>query len=142
MIQRERNTAVLTQRDLKHNEAIVLSEAPKARLSDVHVTTRPGATKTRTFEQNQQISELIHQQPARQSSETAISNAATTPARGRGNTLKTLKPLPSPDSELKRGRGRPSNVSSGIGDTPRPIGSARAFVVGTGSPNLAMGAKK
>ena len=71
MIQRERNTAatkiksriktMLTQRDLKHNEAIVLSEAPKARLSDVHVTTRQGATKTRTFDKNQQISELIQQ---------------------------------------------------------------------------------
>ena len=107
MIQRERNTAatkikshiktMLTQRDLKHNEAIVLSEAPKARLSDVHVTTRQGATKTRTFDKYQQISELIQQQLARQGSETAISNAATTPAKVRGSALKNLKPLPSPD---------------------------------------------
>ena len=88
------------------------------------------------------VSELTQQQPARQSSETAISNAETTPARGRGSALKVLKPLPSPDSKVKRGRRRPPNVSSGTGNSPRPIGSARAFVVGTGSPNLAMGAKK
>ena len=134
-IERDKARRIVKAKRIEKNEAIVLSEAPqRARLSDVHVTTRPGATKTRTFEQNQQVSELIQQQPARQSSETAVSNAATTTARGR---VKTLKPLPSPDSEVKRGRERPPNVSSGTGDTPRPIGSARAIVVGTGSPNLA-----
>ena len=96
---------IVKAKRIEKNEAIVLSEAPKARLSDVHVTTRPGATKTRTFDKNQQISELIQQQPARQGSETAISNA-TTPAKGR---LNALKPLPSPDLEVKRGRGRPSS---------------------------------
>ena len=74
------------------------------------LTTRPGATKTKTFDKNQEISQLIQQQPARQSSERAKSNATTTPAaKGRGSALKALKPLPSPDSEVKRGRGRPSS---------------------------------
>ena len=136
-IERNKARKIVKAKRIEKNETIVLSEAPKARLSDVHVTTRPGATKTRTFDKNQQISELIQQQPARQGSETAISNAATTPAKGRGNTLKTLKPLPSPDSELKRGRVRPSNVSSGKGESPRPIGSARTILFGTSSPNLA-----
>ena len=135
---------MLTQRDLKQDKAIVLRKAPqRARLSDVNVTTRPGATKTRTFDKNQELKQLIQQQPARQGSETEISNAATTPARGRGSALKALKPLRSPDSEVKRSsRGRPPNVSSGTGESPRPIGSARTILFGTSSPNLAMGAKK
>ena len=54
--------------------------------------------------------------------------------------MKNLKP--SPDSAVKRSSGRPPNVASGIGETPRQIGSARTILVGTSSPNLAMGAKK
>jgi len=56
----------------------VSSTVQPARLSDVHTTTRQGATTTRGFEQNQAIGQLVRQQqPARQSSETAISGATT-----------------------------------------------------------------
>ena len=87
-----------------------------ARLSDVHESTRQGATTTRTFEQNQAIAQLRQQPITRQSSGTAISNATTTTpqARGRGSSIKDLKPLP--ESPEKRGRGRP--LGSGA---PKPM---------------------
>ena len=103
---------VKTKRNAKNQ---TLSPAPMeitntvqpARVSGVHETTRQGATTTRTFEQNQAISQLRQQPPTRQSSGTAISNATTTTpqARGRGSSIKDLKPLP--ESPEKRGRGRP-----------------------------------
>lgn len=62
----------------------VSSTVQPARLSDVHTTTRQGATTTRGFEQNQAIGQLVRQQqPARQSSETAISGATTAAPQSR-----------------------------------------------------------
>jgi hypothetical protein len=112
----------------------ITSTVQPARLSGVRETSRQGATTTRIHTQNQAIAQLRQQPPVRQSSGTAISNATTTTtqARGRGSSIKDLKPLP--ESE-KRGRGRPLKVSSGQDEGPREIGSARTLPVGSGNEN-------
>ena len=116
-------------RNRRGGKEIELSVAPqRARISDVHKTTRPGATAIRTFEQNQAIAQLRQHQPTWPSSETAISNATTAPPP---SALKNLKPLPSLDSAEKRSRGRPPSVSSGLNETPRPVGSARTILIGS-----------
>jgi len=121
----------------------IASTVQPARLSGVHETSRQGATTTRIHTQNQAIAQLRQQPPTRQSSGTAISNATTTTpqARGRGSSIKDLKPLP--ESE-KRGRGRPQKVSSGQDEGPREIGSARTLTVGSGyeKKNTGQAAKK
>jgi hypothetical protein len=62
----------------KKRNAIEVSQRPMpARLSDVHVRTRQGATKTRIHEQNQLIEQLRQQKPKRPSTGTEISNATT-----------------------------------------------------------------
>ena len=93
----------------------IASTVQPARLSGVHETSRQGATTTRIHTQNQAITQLRQQPPMRQSSGTAISNATTTTpqARGRGSSIKDLKPLP--ESE-KRGRGRPPGSGA-----PKPM---------------------
>ena len=100
-------------------------------MSDVHVTTRPGQQKhEHLIIKNKKINT---KQPARQSSETAISNATTTPARGRGSTLKNLKPLPSPDSTTpSKGRG---SALKALKLLPSPDSEVKRSSRGPGQPS-------